>query len=222
MLELCIGVQPAPGQKRVFQANRGGFAKGGPDVVIIISFQITAVNDAEDLILMLLPIGFRELRGNVTELMFQPYRAGDTVPAFQGGRGGGFIAFVHLPLEGCSGLFPSAGVRDIEHIPQLGVAAIRVNEGYALGTATDIAAHGLVPEGIVRAGGRIGPLGVDHKLFKVGIFIEPCGSGEKPRPFLATACNLLCRLNRHLLVGLCCAWHLSASFHDLGEYGGVI
>ena len=56
MDEAFVGAQPAPAEQRVFQADGGGLAEGSPDVKFIIAFQITAVNDVENLPLMVDPV----------------------------------------------------------------------------------------------------------------------------------------------------------------------
>ena len=47
-----------------------------------------------------------------------------------------------------------------------------------------LAPHSLVPQFVIRTGRGVGPLGVDHELFVVWVFVQPCGGGEKVRPAL--------------------------------------
>ena len=49
-----------------------------------------------------------------------------------------------------------------------------VQQGNALGAAPDIAVHAVIPDIVGCTGDGVGPLGVDHELVGVGIFIEPC------------------------------------------------
>ena len=91
MLESRFRVQLTPRQQRIFQADGGGFAKGCTYVKIIISIQITAVNDTEDVPAVFQPIDLDEMIGNAMELAFQPFCGWDIIMAFQGVCGGGFI-----------------------------------------------------------------------------------------------------------------------------------
>lgn len=74
-----------------------------------------------------------------------------------------------LPQEGVAGIFPQAGVGNVEHIPKPGFFAGIVHKGDALGTAPHIPAHGVVPEVIFRTGRCIRALGEDHKLLMEGV-----------------------------------------------------
>ena len=211
MLEPRFRIQSASGQQRILQADRGSFPKRGSHVKLIIPLQVASINDAEDLLLVIQPIDLSKLGGNTAELSFQPFRSRYVVAALQGSSGGSFIALVHFPLKRRSGMLLCAGVSNIEHIPQFGVISVGVDEGYALGAAPDIPPHGLVPEVVLRAGGGIWPLGVDHELLVIRVLIKPCGGGQKPCPCLVAACDLLGRAVCQLRVGLGCIWHLSLS-----------
>ena len=50
-----------------------------------------------------------------------------------------------LPQEGVAGIFPQAGVGNVEHIPKPGLFAGIVYQSDALGAAPHIPAHGVVP-----------------------------------------------------------------------------
>lgn len=89
-----------------------------------------------------------------------------------------------LPQEGVAGIFPQAGVGNVEHIPKPGLFAGIIYQSDALGAAPHIPAHGVVPEVIFRTGRCVRALGEDHKLLVEGVFIQPGGGGEKCCPSL--------------------------------------
>ncbi len=212
MLKPCFRAESASTEQRVFQTYGGSFAKGCAYVKLIISFQVAAVNDAEDFLLMILPIVLREHRGNAVNLPRQPSRSGNIVTAFQRGFSGSLVVLMDGPLCDCPGVVPRTRIRYVEHIPQFGGVACRVNQGNALGPPADIPAHGLVPKGILRAGRCVRPLSVDHELFMIGIFVQSCGSDQEPCPRLVAAGDLSGRVMGHLHVGLGCALHRVAPF----------
>ena len=118
-----------------------------------------------------------------------------------------FHAFAELPEVDASRTWPSAGVRDVEHIAQARTVAATVNERDALASTTDIPPHLILPGVIVRAGGGVRPLGVDHNLFGIGVLVEPADRPQKGRPGLIGAGNLLGRLLRHLRKEFEFTWH---------------
>ena len=56
MLKIPLWLQPTPGQEGVSGAHGGGAAERRPDVELIIFLQKGTVNDAEDFLLMFLPV----------------------------------------------------------------------------------------------------------------------------------------------------------------------
>ena len=56
------------------------------------------------------------------------------------------------------------------------------NVCYAAAAAPDIAPHFLIPEVVLRAGGGLRALHIDHELLVVGVLIQPCGGGQERRP----------------------------------------
>ena len=118
-------------------------------------------------------------------------------------------------------MLPAAGIGYVEHIFEPGVVAAGVDERDALAPAPDIAPHGLVPEIVVRAGRGLRALGVDHKLLMVGVLVEPRGGGEKTRPRLQAAGELLGRLVGHLRVELQFIWHKYSHFPFITDHGTI-
>ena len=64
-----------------------------------------------------------------------------------------------------------SGVGDVKDIPQPGPVPGIVHQGDALGAAPDIAAHLVIPQVILRTGGSVRALGVDHQLVMEGVFV---------------------------------------------------
>ena len=60
VLETLVRVQSAAAEQRVFEAHGSGFAKGRAYVEFIIAVQVAIVDDAEDLLLMIAPIGMAQ------------------------------------------------------------------------------------------------------------------------------------------------------------------
>ena len=76
-----------------------------------------------------------------------------------------------LPEVGAAGTLRGAGVRYIEHIPEPGSIPGVVNESDAFRTPANITTHSFVPQFIIRASGGFRALGVDHKLFVIGVLV---------------------------------------------------
>ena len=86
------------------------------------------------------------------------------------------------PEVWAAGAFAAAGVGDIEHIFQLRGVAGGVNQGNALGSPADVAAHVLVPNVKAGTGGGFRALGIDQKLLVVRILVQPGGGVQKICP----------------------------------------
>ncbi len=170
MLKVVFRLQAAAGHEGVFDADGGGVSELRPDVELIILLQKTAVNDVEDVLPVIVPVFPRELGSDLFKLS-RKVGAGHAKPLLQHRRYRVLVFLLVLPQLG-PGFLPAAGVGHIEHIAQKGLAAAVVDDGNASGPPPHIPAHPLIPEIIFRAGGGVGPLGVDQELFRVRIFIE--------------------------------------------------
>ena len=82
MLKVFVGVEAAAGQDRVGDTDRGGVSELCSDVELIIFLQKAAVNDVEDVVLMLLPISIRQLSGDLLQLIGKTFFAGDFIFLF--------------------------------------------------------------------------------------------------------------------------------------------
>ena len=87
-----------------------------------------------------------------------------------------------------------------------------VDKGNALCAPANIAAHSFVPKFVVRAGRGVGPLGIDHELFVVWVFVQPCGGGQKICPALIAAGYLRGHVVRQLAVLLQYGCQFDVSF----------
>ena len=189
MLKVVFRLHAAAGHKSVGDADGGGVSELRPDVELIILLQKTAVNDVEDVLPVFVPVFRRKLSGDLFKLI-RKVAAGNVKPLLQCRRYRVPIFLLVLPQLG-SGVLFAAGIGHIEHIAQKRPVSAVVDNGDARSAPPYIPAHPLVPEIIFRAGGGIGPLGVDQELFRVRIFIETARCGEKGRPFLIATGDLV-------------------------------
>ena len=125
--------------------------------------------------------------GNLFKLLCDAAIVGNGKLFLQSGRNCLLMLRAVFPEIGAAGAFGAAGICHIKYIFQLRSVPGVVNEGDALCASANIAPHSLVPQFVVRAGGSVGPLGVDHELFVVWVFVQPCGGGKKIRPALIAA-----------------------------------
>ena len=176
MFKVVFRLQAAAGHEGVCDADGGGVSELRSDVELIILLQKAAVNDAEDVLLVIVPIFRRKLGGDPLKL-FHEVVAGHVKPLLQRRRYRVLIFLPVLPQLG-PGFLSAAGVSHIEHIAQKGPAAAVVDDGDARGPPTHIPAHPLIPEIIFRAGGGVGPLGVNQELLGVRIFYRTAVKGE--------------------------------------------
>ena len=202
MLEAVVRFKPAAGHERVGDADGGGALKGRSYVELIIPVKKGIVNDGEDIPLIVLPVFLRKLRRDALKLVGKPSFPVHTVAAFQHGAYRVRVFLPVFPEVAALGKLSAARVRHIEHIPKPRPFAAAVYERDALGAPADIPAHLFVPEVVLRAGGGVRTLGVDHDLLGVGVFVQPCGGGEKARPAPVAAGDLPLRLVRHLHIRL--------------------
>jgi len=94
-----------------------------------------------------------------------------------------------------------ARIGHVKHIAQLGLIAGGIHQRDALGAAADIAAHLGIPEVVLRTGGRVRALSVDHELFMIGILVQT-GSGFKEiRPFVMAVGDSPGGIIRQLKIG---------------------
>ena len=164
-----VGIAPAAGQQGVFSADGGGLSEGSSDVEFIVPFQIASVNDAENFPAVIQPLIHHHLLNSGMNLPFQ--WAGDVVSVLQRTAGGFFILFRKLPLRKRAGTGTNTRIRNIEHIAEFRFIPGNIQQGDSFGAPADIAAHPVIPDPVIRAGGRLRALSIDHELFMIGIFV---------------------------------------------------
>ena len=202
MLKVGLRLHAAAGQENVSGADCRRTPKGCFDVKVIIFFQKGAFNEAENIILVVIPVFVHQLGGHTFQLIGQSLFPGNRKAPLQGRRHSVLMLLPVLPKVRAAGVFSAAGVGHIKYISQLGIVPAGVNQSDSPGAAAHIPAHSIVPQVIFRAGRRLRALGKDHQLFVVGVLIQPRSGGQKGRPLLVAAGDLLRRLVRHLRVEL--------------------
>lgn len=202
MLKEGFRLHAAAGHKGVGDADRCGFFEGCFFVVVIILLQIGIRNDAENIPPVIVPIFFGKERRNPLKLIRKAIGCRDAVILFQHIGNSVPVLRAQLPQIDAAAVLAPARVGNVKNIPEPRLIAAGVDEGDALAPAPDIPAHAVIPEIIFGAGGGVRTLHIDHKLFVIGVLIEPGGGGEERRPILIPMGNLPRGLFRHLRVGL--------------------
>ena len=194
-------------------------SEGNPCFAFIIPIQERIGKDVGNVPLIGFPRFIRKHRCRHFDLLRQVLTVIQTIFLYEHLPDAIFHAFIELPEIDATRTWPSASVRNVEHIAQARTVAAAVNERDAFASAPDIAAHLVLPKVVVRAGRRVRPLGVDHDLFMVRILVEPADRPQKRRPGLVGAGDLLRRLLRHLRIEFKFSGHsIDSSFHMLWVY----
>ena len=202
MFEVISRLHAATGQQCVGGADHGGVPKSNSDVEIIILFQKGIVNDAEDVAPVVVPVFIHKLRRDTLQLIGKTVFTGNIKPAFQRRRYHIPMLRLILPKVRAARVLAAACVGYIEYISQLGIISGGVDEGDTLAAAPYISAHLFVPEVVFRTGRSFRALGENHKLFVVGVLIQPRSGGQKRRPLLVASRDLPRRVVCHLCVEL--------------------
>ena len=177
LLRVKVGIsrQTAPGKQGVGGADGGCVEECHAFVIVMIPLQIRSVNDAEDVLLVGKEIFCDFDGGNLLQLLCDAAIIGNGKLFLQSGGNCLLMLRVVFPEIGASGAFGAAGICHIEYILEFGIVSRIVNEGDALCSPANVTPHSLVPQFVVRAGSGVGPLGIDHELFMVGVFVNPGG-----------------------------------------------
>ena len=199
VVEVAFRLQSTAGHQSVSDTDGGCCLELYSDVKLIIFLQKGTVNDIEEVLLMLRPVFLSQFSGYLSELSGKVI-TGNIIGAFQHDLHGIQMALLQLPQPGSAGMFTGPGVRDVEHIAQTGFITGIVHQSNPFGTAPYIPAHLFIPQIVLRTGGGVRSLGVDHQLFMERVFVKSGSSGEKPCPFLPAPRELRCHLLRHLCI----------------------
>ena len=116
MLETLVGIQSAAAEQHVFEAHGGGFAKGRAYVKFIIPIQITVVNDVEDLLLMIAPVGMAKKIGDRAKLPRQPFADGNVIAIFQRNYGSLHVLLRDRPRRKFNRILSFARIGYVKHI----------------------------------------------------------------------------------------------------------
>ncbi|MDE7262072.1 MAG: hypothetical protein K2N78_08465 [Oscillospiraceae bacterium] len=171
VFKILVRLQPATGHENISNTDGGSIFELHSDVDCIVLPQETSVNDVDDILLVVGPVFLRKLAGDFLKLFREIFPIRDTVPLYQCRRHN-FPVFIPIGPKSGPGVFLASGVGHIEHVPQDRPVSAGVNEGNPLGATPHIPAHLVVPKIVFCAGGGVGPLGIDHKLVREGIFID--------------------------------------------------
>lgn len=199
VVKVAFRLQSAAGHQSVSDADGGGCLELHSDVILIIFLQKGTVNDIEEVLLMLRPVFLSQFSGYLSELSGKVI-TGNIIGALQHSLHGIQMALLQLPQPGSAGMFTGSGVGNIKDIAQAGPVPGIVHQSDPLGAAPYISAHLFIPQIVLRTGGGVRSLGVDHQLFMERVFVKSGSSGEKPCPFLPAPRELCCHLVRHLCI----------------------
>ena len=166
-----IFCQATPGQQHIGGADGSGVEERHAFVIVMILLQIRSVNDVEKILLMGEKVFCDFHRRNLFQEVRKAARITNIVLQFQRIGNDLFMFRAEFPEVGIAGVLCTPGVRYIEHIPEPGSIPGVVDKSDAFRTPANITTHSFVPQFIIRAGGGFRALGVDHKLFVIGILV---------------------------------------------------
>lgn len=172
VLTLC---QAASGKQGIVYADCRRIDESHAFVILMIPFQRGTVNDAKDILLVGKEVLCCFVVGNLFQLLCKASSAWNEELLFQVSGDRLFMLRTVTPEVETAGSFAASGVGDIKHIFQLRDVAGGVNQGNALGSPADVAAHVLVPDVKAGTGSGFRALGIDQKLLVVRILVQPGG-----------------------------------------------
>ena len=166
-----IFCQTTPGQQHIGGADGCGVEKCHAFVIVMILFQIRSVNDVEKILLMGEKVFCDFHRRNLFQLVNEISGVLNVVLFRHSGRNHLLMLRAVFPEVGAAGTLRGVGVCHIEHIFQLRSVPGVVDKSDAFRTPANITTHSFVPQFIIRTGGGFRALGVDHKLFVIGVLV---------------------------------------------------
>ena len=210
--EIAVQVKAAAGQQQERQADGDGAAEAQGDVVLVQTVQGAAMDGQHDFILEIVPVFVRELHSQGDKLLGEAVAAGDAEGFLQPGRDRVLVLVPVLPEHGIPAVLPALRVGHVEHVAEEYPAVAVTQQGDSFRAAPDAAAHAMVPEVELRAGGGVRALGVNHDLVQEAIFVELPRHHQELGPVLDLGSQIPRGVVRHLAVGFDFRCHLRHSF----------
>ena len=198
VLKIVLRIQTATGHERVGGTYRSCVFERDAYVVIIILFEERIGKDAENVMAVVVPILVYKLKSNLLQLIGKTLLAGNIIALLQGCGYCVLMLITIFPKERAARVLSAARVRNIKNVFEPWIVAAGVDQRNALGAATNIAPHLLIPKVIVSTSSSIRFLSKNHQLLMEGILVEPTGSFKKCGPFPKTAGYLLGCMIGHL------------------------
>ena len=173
--------------------------------------KIRAVNDAEDVTAVVVPVGLHQFSGHIRQLLAKTF-AVNAIVFCQHRPDRLFQGFIDLPQVRVQGVSPRCRIRHIKDIVQARVSAGFIQQRNALGTTPDVTVHFIVPYIILGTGRSIRSLGIDHQLIRVTVFIQPCRCDQKCCPVLPLSRKAVCRFAGKCKIFFGFVWYLKPPF----------
>ena len=172
VLQIVGGVQAAAGEDGVLNTGGQEVPKAHFQIEIVQFFQQTALGIIGEIGQMIPVVIFDGTADLLHEHPANVRFFRGAVLLFQSLRNSGVVILPQFPQVRRSRPLDRAGIRHIKNIFQLWLAPLVLpNEGDALGTGLDPAAHGVIPQLHAGAGGSVRALGVEQQLVAKVIFV---------------------------------------------------
>ena len=172
VLHKVAGVQPTAAQKRVLDARGHQPAETHLQIEIVQPLQQAALRIIGKIAQMVMVDLAHGILRQIHELTDNAVFLCCAVAPLQSGNDVGVVFLAQLPQFRLARALHGSRVRYIKNVLQVRSAAAFPNQGNAGRAGAYPAAHGAVPQLHARAGGGVGTLGVDQKLFIKRVFVE--------------------------------------------------
>ena len=187
--KIFLWAQAAAGHEGIGDTGGGKLLERQADVQLVQFFQEAALSCGQNILPIVVPAFFGKLDGDAGQLLYNAVPAGNFKPRFQGRRDRRFMLAPVLPQVRVESAFLLAGVRDVEHKPDVWLAARIADQADSRSTPPDIPAHTLFPEVILGAGNGVRPLGENHGLFQKLILVYTACGHKELRPDSVVFCK---------------------------------
>ena len=199
VVEVAFRLQSTAGHQSVSDTDGGCCLELYSDVKLIIFLQKGTVNDMEEVLLMLRPVFLSQFSGYLSELSGKVI-TGNIIGALQHDLHRIQMALLQLPQPGSAGMFTGSGVGNVKDITQARSVPGIVHQSNPFGTAPYISAHLFIPQIVLRTGGGVRSLGIDHQLLMERVLVKSGCRSKEPCPFLPASSELRCHFLRHLCI----------------------